>query len=545
MRHVRWLATVLAACLVLAGCTDARRKAGRELAESVRAARRLCKHAIALRADPQYVREVESGRLVPVAATSATRPAAAAVRKVENALKRLERARKDLEKALAANAEAPAAVKADANLMLGQIRLETGRYHLSGAESMRAQARGARHRTQRLLRMVRAKMALVTFYDAVEKMPRDEIEALVKSAAGEARVLADKLKAARAEITTLEGEIDTRSKENKLLFAQASALRDRSEVTGGTEGLKLWEQAREIDKKVNANASRIAANKQRINDLKVDVALLDKQRASTDQRSAVLSRHVGTMAADSAKAGAEKKASRSEAAGLQVEVEAAAAEVVKHCAVAADQEKQAFAALAGAEDRFAGAQRHEREVVKAAQAAQTKAAEPDDILAAKADELQLALMMSMRASANLTMGELRRYQLDTSKANDDLAKSITDSAKLLGQQPPPVVEQLTGYVADPAATHKAAEENYKAAEKEWEDALNVRLRRGEVEKNTQWQYQGRLAQAYLGHYRLTGDKAVLTKAGEMVSKALADKEASPHLAAVRELRRLILEAAGG
>ena len=533
--------------LILAGCTDARKQAGRKLAESVDQARRLYNTAAALRADPRYILDVETGRLLPIEASSlSTQPAAAAAGRVENALKPLEKARKLLERSLAENVEAPVGIKADANLMLGQIKLAKGRYHVTGAETMRAEAARARYKAQSLLRLVRAKISLAAFYGSLESMPRDNIDALRKKPAGEAYGLAGKIKSAKGEIARLEGEIDKLSTANKKQFAEASRLRDRSEVTGGPEGLKLWKDATDIDAKINVNSSKIGAYKQRIGDLQVDLTLLDKQRASTALRLAALDKRLQEMAASSLKAGEDKRAAQLEAVKLQTDVEAVGADVVKRCKAAAAQEKRAFAALTGAVSRFGLAESGVRKEWRAATARMRDVSQttPDEILAGLADDQHLASMMALRASASLIMGELGRYQLTTSSANDALASSIADAAKLLGQEPPPAARDLAGYVSDEAETRKSAEKNYKAAQKDLEDVLRTHLRRSEVGRNIQWIYQGKLAEAYLGHYLLTGEKAVLDKAGELVAKAAAEKEGSPYLAAMLELRRLISGAAG-
>jgi hypothetical protein len=54
-----------------------------------------------------------------------------------------------------------------------------------------------------------------------------------------------------------------------------------------------------------------------------------------------------------------------------------------------------------------------------------------------------------------------------------------------------------------------------------------------------WVYQGQLAAAYVGLYRLSGDTAELDKADQVINQALKDKESSPYLKPVLEMRRLV------
>jgi len=162
-------------------------------------------------------------------------------------------------------------------------------------------------------------------------------------------------------------------------------------------------------------------------------------------------------------------------------------------------------------------------------------------------------VLAARASAYLAMAEIRSRQLQTAKDNALLADRIAAAAKAMGLAVPAVVGQLKAFKAADAETRKLAEEDYKRAEDDLLAVLRSHLNDrtighsvGEcIGSNIRWIYQGQLADTYLGHYRLTGDKAVLAQAEEFVKKALEGKERSPYLTPVRRLKVVIDKAAKG
>ncbi len=542
MRHARWLTTILVVLGAFCGCTDARRQAGRRLAESVNNARQLYGAAVRLWGNPQYVLDVASGRLTPVAVTlETTQPRGGVAEKAENVLKRLDKARDELEASLSVNAKAPAEVQADAYLLLGQIQMELARYHLLGAEAMRGRGDGERLKAQQRLEHVRAKVALAAFYGELEKTPETGIVALKKNAADEVKTLEDGIKSTKEEIAKLEAEIDKLSKANAVLLTQVAELRRRSETAGGTEGLDLLKQAAQKSAESNANSATIGADTQRVADLKADLSLLEMQQAAAQAKLSALDQHLQDLAAGRARAAEQKQTTLSEAGKLFEGAAAASGDVVKISRAGAEQEAQALDALGRALQSLKQAETATRRLWDAAREARAKKTTSDEILAVQADDQRLASVMAMRSSASLMMGDLRRYQLTTNKANDALAGDLVDTAKAIGQEPPAPAKELTGYVPDPAQVQKTAEENYRAAETDLEDVLRSYLRASATGKNIQWIYQAHLAEAYLGHYLLTGNKAFLAKAAESVSTAAEGKEGSPYLSAVLELKRLINE----
>jgi hypothetical protein len=129
---------------------------------------------------------------------------------------------------------------------------------------------------------------------------------------------------------------------------------------------------------------------------------------------------------------------------------------------------------------------------------------------------------------------------------------MADALKRLGREPLALVPSLKNdYLPDLKKTRDQALADYKSAEAELEKVISQHLKYPPG-RNVNWIYQGELASAYLGHYRLTwsekdqkGDETILAKARQFVGEALRDKQTSPYLASVVELQKLIQPAGAG
>ena len=547
MRCVKWLTAALLVSALAAGCTDPQREAGRRLAERVDEARRLYNHATVLLADPQYVLDAETGGLSPV--TEALEPDAAGKPKVgrlTNPLELLEKARSRLAKALSENAEAPASSRADARLMLGQIQLAVGRYHVIAAEWARTEASRARRETESLLVMMGNRTSLAVFYGSLEEKPRDEIVRMRDSTAKQQKALADQIDAATTEIGKLQGEINALGVEKKKLSAESARHHEQAQLLSGDEGLQEQTLAAEKDRQINQKENEIAARQEKMGYLNSDLARRQRDRLRAEADLGALNQHLADMDKRTSEAAEQKKSAWSEAAGFEKQAEKVAAEVVSHSKTAAAHEERARKALADSLKQLEQAESDvskEWNAAKRAQSERLRAEKPEDeILAALANDQHLASVMGLEASANLALAELGRYQLETAQVNQALSEALIDAAKLLGQAAPAVAKELLGYVADPAETQQTSEKSYLAAEKDLADILKTHLTGHEVGRNIRWIYEAKLAEAYLGHYLLTRKQPVLDDAKDFVDKATAGKEGSPQLSAVMELKRLILNA---
>ncbi len=545
MRRVKWLTAAVSVALIFAGCSDPAREAGKRLAKSVDEARRRYNSATTLLADPQYILDIESGDLTRVDASllAATTRSAQPKPPADNALQHLKTASQLVGKALADNPQAPTATKANANLLLGQIQLAIGRYHAAGAGRMRSAASRARRKGRDLLVSVRDRAALAKLYADLGSLPADQTANRRDKAQRELQALAAKIKSAEDEIAKLEAKIDALAKTNEGLLERSEELRDRGATAGGPQGLDLMTKAADIDVTITQNQSTMSAYRKTVAFSKADLALLKKRQFFSQLAKDSLDKRLKDMARqDQRTAGAMTKA-RAEAEAYQEEVEALVAEAGKHGRIAEVQEKLALDALGDAVRNFDAAEKQASKVRSEADAAKRKKKEPDEILAALADDQHVASLIGLRASASLGMGELRRSRIAAVGADEAFAKEVEAAAKLLGKALPEATSsvlvqwQKAGSLIAP--DRKAAEANYQAAENDLEGLLRKYLTGKGIGRNIRWMYQGKLAKAYFGHHLLAGDRALLGKARDWVEKATAQKEDSPHVAALVDLKGMI------
>jgi hypothetical protein len=174
---------------------------------------------------------------------------------------------------------------------------------------------------------------------------------------------------------------------------------------------------------------------------------------------------------------------------------------------------------------------------------QEKPGVQDDILTSLTNEQHAATVTASKADAELALADLYSRQVYSGKVYAGLADTLSQVAARVKQPAPASVASLQQYVKDPAALIKSAESNYAAAEKDLDGIVRSGLRNSPA-KTTLWMFQGMLARAYLGHYRLTGDATLVQKASEMIAKAVEGKEFSPYLAPVLQLRQISNEITG-
>lgn len=542
MRYLKWLPVAVTALALVGGCSSSRERARRKLADQLDEARRRYDHATALTDYPFYI-ETSTGARSPVYRklgerglnVPATRPAID-----DRPLKVLEEAEKLLANALADVAgKAPDNIKGDAELLLGKICLAKARHCIHVGESFRADADRGRRSAVAMIDGIYNRLAEADDSKAIANMPRGKIVARQTALNTQVQNLAGKMGAADKQIAKLVGEIAALSKDSAAKRPEAQKLRDRSEVTTGSKGLELLTSAQAIEAEIDANAGKVAAKQQAMAVVNNDKALLGRQHQLVKAELAEVGRHLAAIEKSSSEAAESAKAAQAEAVKFAGQVEAEVGAVEQACRKIRDRETRALADLAKALGHFRRAASAAEAEVRTAAAAK----EPQEvgIVALMADDAHLASVLCVKASASLTMAEVRIRQLAMASANADLGARVTQAWKRLSQPSPPAAAALGAYLADPAKTRQEAENDYKAAEVDLE-RIDAKLLRSGAAKNTKWMYQGSLAAAYLGHYQLTGERAILIKADDLVNKALEGKDRSPYLEPVRRLQELVRSA---
>ncbi len=541
MRYLKWLPVAVTALALVGGCSSSREMARRKLADELDKARRRYDHATNLTDYPFYL-DTSTGARSPVYRkldeqgldVPATRPALD-----DRPLKVLDEAERLLANALAeAAGNAPENIKGDAELLLGKICLAKARHRIHVGESFRADADRRRRSAAAMIEGIYNRLSEADDNKAIAIMPRDKIVARTTALNRQVEDLAGKISVADKQIAKLVGEIAVLNKASAAKRPEAQRLRDRSEVTTGPKGLELLTAAQAIEAQIDANAGKVAAKQQAMAVLSNNKALLGRQHQLVKAELTEVGRHLAAIGKSSSEAADSAKAAQAEAVKFAGQVEAEASAAEQACRKIRDRETQALSDLAKALGHFRRAASAAEAEVRAAAAKQPQ---EGGIVASMADDAHLASVLCLKASASLTMAEVRSRQLSMAGTNAALGVRMTQAWKRLSQPSPPAAAALGGYLADPAKARKEAEDDYKAAEADLE-RIDGKLLRSGAAKNTKWMYQGSLAAAYLGHYRLTGERAIFDKADELVDKALRDKEESPYLEPVRRLRELVRSA---
>ncbi|KKK56582.1 hypothetical protein LCGC14_3063080, partial [marine sediment metagenome] len=321
-------------------------------------------------------------------------------------------------------------------------------------------------------------------------------------------------------------------------------FRAQSELTGGQKSMDLIKDAHRLERTKNANEATMDTGRDEIANLKVDRSFHESAKLAAQSKFAMLTKRIKTMDANKVEATKGMNDAKADATRNFKDVEALAVRVVEVSGQALGNDGEALKALAEATEHFAAAETHLRAENQAASAAQDRQPKvKSEILRGLVDDKHLAAIVAAKASAHLSMAEIRAGQLATARDNQVLAKSIEDLAKVLGEQAPAVLDKLRKYIQKPAEIRDGAAKDYQKAEADLEKVLKSNLKeRGTNENigpNIRWIYEGQLADTYLGHYRLTGDRKVLLKAKGLVAKAIKGRERSPHLRPVRQLKAVI------
>ncbi|KPK86482.1 MAG: hypothetical protein AMJ81_01150 [Phycisphaerae bacterium SM23_33] len=589
VRYAGWLKTVLLGSLLVAGCGDSGKAAARKkLADRVDEARRLYGHAASTLAYPSYVDKVtglsvaldetvvlkdgtrlegqvtrvgrkyriqaRTGQAMEVSADQvaridmfktpdadidvSTQPA-----QTSEAVKLLDRARGLVSDALQANPKASPGAKADAEQLLGDIEFARGNLLAGQADQLRRRGAELRGHARALVNVARNHAVLMDFSKALANMSRKKIQQTHDDGQKELAAVNARIDAIDVKIADRRKQMAALTAGNAELLKEVQSLRDESEREGGPKGLELLKQAHARDRTRNDNQAKIDAAVGEIDNLLVDKGLEQGNAAAVQAKLAVIKAHLASM--DEHAQAAEKAAQQAQADVDRTfkDVQAVAERIVQTCREAAAKEPAALNALAASAGHFGGSETQVRAERQAAESVQgERAGALTEVVRELADDKHLAGIVAAGASAELAQGELRSQQLAAAKDNAALAQAITELAKQIGQDPPAVVEQLKAPLANEAATRQSAVKNYQQAEAGLERVVQTHLR-DSIGRNTLWIYQGQLADTYLGHYRLTGDADVLTKAKKSVDDALSGREQSDYLRSVVRLRGLI-EAAG-
>ena len=275
----------------------------------------------------------------------------------------------------------------------------------------------------------------------------------------------------------------------------------------------------------------------------MDKALATQMLAAAKAQLGQLEKRLGAMVAAKKQADADTEAASDQTELAARAVYEVAAKALKREIQARALEGRALEALGEAVTQLTAAAGSVGVELSAVADAQRRQGElHSELLAAMGDKKHLALVVGSRASAHLLMAELRCDTLDGAAGAASLAGRIIALGKELGIAEPGVVAKLLVIAKVPGDIRDKAIEDYKKAQDDFNTVLSKHLR-DRMGKELQWMYQGQLASAYLGHYRLKGEPSVLADAKAAIAKATEGQTDSQNQAPVVSLKRII-DAAG-
>ena len=547
MRYINILITASLISFFIIGCSNPQRDAQKKLSKQIDIARRMYNHAITLQANPQYI-EKKTGKLSPI-----THPLSSAedikiptTRRAEDprVITLLNKAARILQKAISDYSAAPKSTIADAEFLLGEILFAKAEYHNTLAEHIRSNVSSLHQDIDKALTRARESTILAAFNHTLANMPVDKIIDLQKKTEEELSTLEAKKADSIAKKTALEKENERLSKENVALQNQAMLLRDKSERTTGTKGLELLKSAQRIEEKINRNASRIANNLQTIKMIDFDMVRLEQALRDVRSKLDAIKERLDEIARGANKAAEAEKSAKETVVKNQQKIISLIQQIVEQSAKLASREKTTIDTLKDAQKHLSRAQKMIQQKLSDEKVTLLKLPPADRQKFVRSNyEEHLMLIAVYKGASYLEMAEMYSRQLTFSRNNAQLAKKITSSWKALGtgtlKLPEELVDKMGKYLPDNEKIQKEAINAFKIAESNFERALKIRPI-SDVGRNTLWNCQALLANAYLGHFRLSHDKAILTKAMNLINDALKDKENSPYLAPVKELKKLIL-----
>ncbi len=543
MRQATFLWVVLLAAMV--GCSDTA-KTSKKVIDSLNDSRRLYQQASALLSNPPYTDA--SGNVVivtDVKLTATSLPEQVTPAENAEALKLLEAALAKFNELGGDLQNVPASLKSDALLLKGQIQLARGRYFAASALRFAEQGWPDRLAVRVLVAQVGANESLSGFANTLSSGTLETVKQLQQQAQNELAALEKETAAKDVRIAALGKDNEALVKTNDDLSKQIQEKRKANLTASGEAGVALLKEVKDLERAMDANSAKIAANQSAIDALEADKAVKAPLLASINSRI--------TDAQDALQSSTSQKAAMAETgqkySQAATEVFAQLKEpvnpvnkVVENCRKARGQEEQAIEALTQAVEVLKQAQAEADQAFRSAQEI-AKALPPGKEDTAKkmreAAEQHLVTVLALKSDASLWLGKLNSQRIALSDEIVPLGTSLAEVAKGLGQEDT-YSALILGCAVDTAKAKNEAVERFRAAQNDLEKITSTYLRSGEG-ANTLWIYQGMLADAYLGEYLLTRSQEVRAKAQQFLVQALANREYSPYVSTLVRLQQVLVQ----
>lgn len=513
-------AAMMTAAIFISGCSDSTpRRAGRELRREIDKAQRLCNRAMTLMKNV-VIRDKDTKETSPLS-REVTDPGAIDVLKPTEAVNpkaivSLDKAVLILDAAIGRHGGTAEAVD------VGLAYLQLARVHALRAHYQRAAASVAHFKVEQFTQDVkqaaeglRAKAALVQYYNLLAGAKNEQAQERFDIEKQKARRATDELKKINGQIADLETDKEAQVKLENDCTVEARALRMRSREPGLKDPMAQLEKALAKRLEVNKAAAKIAGIEHEIDVRKTRRGTLALELALANSIQSAMKAILDIEDDSVAESGSKRDETRAAIVAEAKNAENDANDLKGACKEAGQHEELAEECL--------------RKAVEACrQAAPRLGGPPADETAAQRGDTHMAW-------ADLNTSRLRRRRRISQFA--DAMMSLWGKLDRPGDAAAAFSEMAASYLAKPAEVKKQAETQYQQAVESYAAALSELGSR----PKRRWAYQGQLATAYIGLYRLTGDADKRDKARDLLNKALEDRESSPYLKSLlwfhRQLQR--------
>jgi len=477
-------------CAALPGCSESSaRQANRELQQAIDEAQTKLGAALAVMGAPE---ESEGLSGSPAGLNP-------------EVLSILDEAGSNLSSALRSNVGAAKGLRSLGAAVLGRIRSLEGDYHAAAASEAITSVRQGLDLVERSVFVLQTQGGLVGYYSRVGGLSPQELEESKAKAEQDIRDIRAQKEKLDEKLAALKDEYDRLLEQNRRLITEAQELRRK--VSDST-GLDVLEEALAAEAKIDENGAKLARIERdikAINDQKkeMDVVLKASQKmlASLDE---ALKLHEQE---------ARQQARQREDVVRQLEegvdsVERQLAEVVKQYRQVENAQEAALEAYEEAAEAAEGASQLGDDPARPAQAGQIALA-----------EAELYAQEYLLGDYSQRAGEL------LSRAFTQLRRPLPSGAGAVGN-----------YGRNASEAQSKAVEAYEEAAKYYQLAVSAARR---ARTGLAGEYQGQLAAAYIGRYRVQPDAETLSKARELLEEAQQGQDDQALLGSMAQLERIL------
>ncbi|MCE5328339.1 MAG: hypothetical protein LLG01_18210 [Planctomycetaceae bacterium] len=421
----------------------------------------------------------------------------------------LTQAKTILQAALADNSLAPADIKALAHHMAARVMSLRGYCFDQKALNQRWNAQRDANRVDRTLGVVQAQLGFLAQYDKLLSLPDDDVQKIVDQTTTELADIEKEHEAASKQIIYLGNEVAALRDQIATLSQKARQNRAESRLITGAKSLAMIEDVLKDEAQIRQIEGKISTNQNQVQQL------LEQRRMLGVRINA------GRSKIEMAKSMLEH---RKEQMGRRGQQREDCLKLIKESqdAILKDVAAVNAAALGAKADEAQAMKEYSNCQAELGHALVGPDANTAEGLAEKGDVLaRIAGLQSEQAIF------ARRLLALQAPINDVWPKAAANATA------PKEAQELAAYLSNPDVTAGESLKNYEETIRDYELAIQGLK---ENEKVYRWIYQGELAAAYLGHYRLKNDAEKLRKANEIIADAMKSREASPYLRPVLHLR---------